>query len=856
MGRELIGAYPAFTSALQKAERRLCSLGAEWSLSEELMRDEDDTRVNEPILSMTLSTSVQLALVDQLRAWNITPTAVSSHSSGEAAAAYAAGAIDFDTAVGISYYRGVLTEKYQRSQNLRGAMLAAGLGPKDASHYIDALQYGRAVVACVNSPTSVTLSGDTEAIIEVEEKLTADNVFARRLKVSAAYHSHHMQPQVEEYLSLLTKDFVLTPTAFGNVYYSSPVTGKMIWTAEQLGPGNFVSNMTRSVLFTQAFSNMCYGFPRSGEQEQQQLVTTVIEIGPHSALAAPIRQNLAQPHLKGLGITYASCLERNKNAVTTMQNLVCTLLMQGHPVDLTAVNFTAGDYKPSVLQDLPSYPWNHSKSYWSEPRINKDHRLRKHRPHDLLGSTILGGNDAAPVWRHSLTASQLPWVRDHVVQSDVVYPGAGFIAMAVEAYEQLQPSVAGEKQVYQLTDIALRTALVIPETSDDVEVQTRLQRRDDRLLDYEAWFEFFVDSVDSNGRWHHHCKGSISRRADTHDTSSLDIDRVLREAQQTVEVDQFYESMRSLGIEYGPLFSNISRLACGNGVAKGEICVADTAASMPSGFQSRHIIHPSTLDALFQAAYATLPNAGQDLDSAMIPTKIASLVIRPYLQTYAGSKIRVAALQHRLSSQSFEASIVALSTSDRSIPAVDIHGLRCQAIGSSLREVHADQRLGICTQVHWQRDFTTIGRSQWSTMLQLPPDDIELQNIADARRASLYLIHDALGKLTSEDVANLEWYHKIFYDWMKYQVELAESNVLAPKSSKWLSSSAGVKQILIEKAESASVTGEMFIRIGKNLLPILRKELAPLHLMLEDKLLYRYYAVSYTHLTLPTKRIV
>lgn len=344
--------------------------------------------------------------------------------TAEAAAAYAAGAIDFESAVALSYYAGFLAQGYQEKLNIRGAMVAVGLGPAEALPYLDQLRSGRASVACINSPSSVTISGDVEAVAEVEERLTTDKIFVRRLKVSAAYHSHHMLPQADDYLALLSAKFGLTPGNFANVRYSSPVSGKTVWSAATLGPQNWVDNITRPVLFAQSLSNMCYGQAKVGDLEPQQLLDTIIEIGPHSSLAGPVRQVLNQDHVKVSGISYANCLEQNKNAISTMQSLVHTLLRQGYPVDMMEVNILSDQTMPPDLQNLPSH---HSMSSLNELPPGRSYSFHQQASHNLLDSTTPHRNDFAPVWRHSITLSQLPWIRDHVLQSERVYPGAGFI---------------------------------------------------------------------------------------------------------------------------------------------------------------------------------------------------------------------------------------------------------------------------------------------------------------------------------------------------------------------------------------------------------------------------------------------
>ncbi|CCF35610.1 hypothetical protein CH063_01342 [Colletotrichum higginsianum] len=132
MGRELIAIYPVFRKALLQADIVLEDYGADWSLIEELQRGEKSTRVNEPRLSQPVCVALQVCLVDLLNSWGIHPSAVASHSSGEIAAAYAAGALTFEEALGVAYFRGHLTEKHHSASRVPGGMMAVGLGAEDA----------------------------------------------------------------------------------------------------------------------------------------------------------------------------------------------------------------------------------------------------------------------------------------------------------------------------------------------------------------------------------------------------------------------------------------------------------------------------------------------------------------------------------------------------------------------------------------------------------------------------------------------------------------------------------------------------------------------------------------------------
>lgn len=126
---------------------------------------------------------MQIALVNLLGEWGIKPAAVIGHSSGEIAASYAAGAITAESAIALSYYRGMLVGK----MGSEGVMAAVGLGRVQVASY---LRDG-VVIACENSPNSVTLSGEPCRVEEAINKIKSDfpDALCRMLRVDRSYHS-------------------------------------------------------------------------------------------------------------------------------------------------------------------------------------------------------------------------------------------------------------------------------------------------------------------------------------------------------------------------------------------------------------------------------------------------------------------------------------------------------------------------------------------------------------------------------------------------------------------------------------------------------------------------------------------
>lgn len=198
MGQDLM-AFPTYRRTIERCSEQLKDLEADWDLVTELSRDASSSRIHTAELSQPLCTALQIALVALLASWGIAPSSVTGHSSGEIAAAYAAGALTLEDAITVAYHRGVGSQAMATDSNVRGAMMAVGMSSESAQPLIDELKNGQACVACVNSPSSITVSGDVAAIDELAKILEHQDVFARRLQVPVAYHSHHMQTVSKEY---------------------------------------------------------------------------------------------------------------------------------------------------------------------------------------------------------------------------------------------------------------------------------------------------------------------------------------------------------------------------------------------------------------------------------------------------------------------------------------------------------------------------------------------------------------------------------------------------------------------------------------------------------------------------------
>lgn len=389
-----------------------------------------------------------IELVDLLWSWDIKPSAVVSHSSGEIPAAYAAGVLSFEEALGAVYHRGRLANKLVDggSCEVKGGMMAARLIPEEAQEYLkDLSSGGKVVVACVNSPTSVTLSGDVEALEEVAERLEDDAVTARKLKVPLAYHSHHMMKMANDYEIALGTVFPAdTKGRELQTLFASPVTGNIITSSKVLtSPRHWVDNLTSHVLVSQALERMVFSSLddaasktiAAGQAPRATNVDILLEIGAHSTLIGAIRETLSSSNLP-----YTTFLKRPVDAVTTMQDMAADLVARGYPVLLHEMDRTTGS--AYELHDLLSYSWDHSSRFSVESRASRENRYRRYATHELLGSPVPDSNALVPTWRNFLRLHDIPWLEDHQLDGRPVLPGAAYITLAIEHAEA---DAAGEE---------------------------------------------------------------------------------------------------------------------------------------------------------------------------------------------------------------------------------------------------------------------------------------------------------------------------------------------------------------------------------------------------------------------------
>ncbi|KAI0964931.1 beta-ketoacyl synthase domain-containing protein [Xylaria arbuscula] len=650
MGKELMQ-FSAFKRSISSSSRILLGMGCDWNLENEIFTDIQSSRLNEAEVAQPATTALQIALVDLLSSLQIHPTCVIGHSSGEIAAAYAAGALAHKSAVEAAYRRGIYSGVAKRRNPREGSMLAVGLGEDDVQPYIQQIKGGDLCVACVNSPQSTTISGDSEALEQLKWILDTESIFSRRLRVDTAYHSHHMQVVADDYLASLGD--IQTGSTESNVSFCSTVTG---YSKRDGFTGDYwVRNLVSKVQFVSGLHLVSRELANSLTGGNVQF--TLLEIGPTGALAGPTKQTLAEIGFKH---TYLSALNRKTDACKSFLSMIGQLLELGHTLNLKSIANLKPQLKchrPQVVSDLPGYAFDES-SHWAESRVSAAHRFRKFPYNDLCGILDPASSWYEPRWRHVLNLDALPWLKDHAIDGNAVFPASGFVGMVVEAMKQLreiqQSKDEMENVMIRNMMISQAISLSLEELDAEVELQLTISPSKVGL----RWHEFKIFSFDqASQRWHANCNGLItvetrvgkdeieeSREAELQAEEQIgSLQSVMSQSEQEIDRDTFYRQLAASGNEYGKSFSLLDNMYTGKNQGWCSLTIPEYAKLLPGHHMQPHLVHPTLLDSFCHigAFLAKIPCH----DASIVVGEINEMIISTDLTKVAGAKLCLATTQ-------------------------------------------------------------------------------------------------------------------------------------------------------------------------------------------------------------------
>lgn len=568
MGRELAQAEPVFRDSLEECDT-LMQAETGWSLLDEMYKPEKATLLHRTDITQPALFAMHAALANLWRSWGVLPDLVFGHSVGEIGAAYAAGRISLKSAVRIVCHRGRVLQEY----SLPGAMLAVAASEKVVEAELLAYK-GELCIAAVNSPNSVTVAGTASAVSRLEQSLSRRDIWCKSLKVSHAFHSPLVDPVRGPFLSGLGEIETNVPVC----EMISTVTGEAIG-AELEQPEYWWENIRRPVRFFSAV-----------EEAASQNVAIYIEVGPHPVLNNSIKCGRLPDG--GSPLVFPSIV-RSERDTRTIRASFAAISAEGFSVDWNSVGLGSGEHV-----DLPPAPWNRER-YWHESQESQNSRFQPNY-HPLLGERV---GDSSSRWNKTLDRVEQPWLSQHGLNGQVIFPAAGFIELSLAA--------------------ATRTLGVEQVVLDEFDIQRAL------FLSLESPPEVQVSADDSVGHltissrvggpkqpWTKHSQTNFRDFADS-TPPSLNLADWSGPSVETISVESVYSEFQSVGFEYGPVFSGIRSVLRNGKMALAEIELDLQATDSIEDF----IIHPGILDACFQPLLTVTPPELISPDRVYLPER-------------------------------------------------------------------------------------------------------------------------------------------------------------------------------------------------------------------------------------------
>jgi hybrid polyketide synthase/nonribosomal peptide synthetase ACE1 len=821
MGAALLETSEAARIIIGRLEERLARLPRSdrpsWSLKQELLCN-DPARISQATLSQPLCTAVQILQIDLLRAAAIEFSAVVGHSSGEIGAAYCAGLISAEDAICIAYYRGFHAALAGGPSGQCGAMLAVGTTFEDAQNLCNEAQFqGRVSVAAVNSPVSVTLSGDEGAVLEIQTIFEDERKSTRLLKVDKAYHSHHMIACSNAYLKSTRALRIRTSNATEVAWFSSVNGGRLISAEDtsQLEATYWNDNMTSPVLFMQAIE---------GAWKSNGPFDLAIEVGPHPALKGPVLQTIQDLCTKT--IPYTGVFARGRNAVETFSDALGYIWAHLNVGDFAGYEkAVTGVGRLSLVKGLPSYAWDHEKEYWHESRYTRAIRNRSGPLNELLGHLAPDATHQDLRWRNILCPKELPWLSGHALQNQIVFPAAGYVVSALEAAVAMCQWRHAAPSVIELLNLDIGKALAFDSEETRIDIVyslTNITQHDHQII--EAVFKVNATDTMNGDSLNLLATGLVRVTLGDDDTQFQLSSRGPREPNITqIDSDDFYNSLLDLEYQYTGPFRALTDLERKYGYSTGFITNKPTEL----------MIHPAVLDAAIQSLLLchSAPGSG-GLWSLHVPKTIRAVRVDPHLCAVARSKNAPLPFDAQQSTGVMVGDVDVFFDGSQ-CAMLQIEGLECVPFS---RATEKDDK-GLFSTTVW--DVATPDAGLVAYDGELTEDRLQLASLLE--RTSIFFLRQLDAAFPSHHPARREGPYTSLFEFATRILSLSRENKLPFWSPGWADDLPDTLAVACEPY-SHVIDMKLLREIGENLIDIVRGDKQAIEVGMKDGMLSEFYS--------------
>jgi len=716
MGKELYATFPVFAEAFDavvaELDRRLAGQ-VDRSVREVVFAEQAPESVQdsaqtdgEPLLDRTVFTqtalfALEVALYRLYESWGVRPDRLAGHSIGELTAAHVAGLWTLADAAAVVAARARLMEALPRG----GAMVAIQASEQEVLAAFDGLtalgRGGEVGIAAVNGPTSVVVSGDETAALEVAAQFSRQGRKTRRLPVSHAFHSARMDPILAEFRSVVQGVAAGTP----RIPIVSNLTGRTATAAELADPDYWVRHIREAVRFSDVVARLA-----------EAGVGTYLELGPDGVLTAMAQETLtAGGGHTGRTPALAPVLRRDRPEAESALTALSLWHARGGRVDWDTV-FTGPTQGPV---DLPTYAFDRQR-YWLEPTVSTDAHGLGLTPadHPLLAAAVALADAEGVLLTGRLSLRSHPWLADHAVLGTVIVPGTGLVELAIRAGDEIGADV--------LDELVVETPLVVPERGG-VHVQVAVGGIDETGR-RPVTIHSRPEDAPADAEWTRHAAGTLGESSTGPEFPDAPWPPVDVPA---VAVEGVYDALAEAGLTYGPAFQGLRAAWRDGDDVYAEVALPPEQQAEAARFG----VHPALLDAAMHvSAYLGL----RDTPEGANRLPFAYSGVRLHASGAAVLRVRVLIVGPD------EVSVHA--TDETGAPVISVDSLRARLIS-------ADQLTAARASYH-----DALLRTEWSelpvdpaaeqaglTFFRLP----EADDAEDAVTAAHQATHDVLARLQS-----------------------------------------------------------------------------------------------------------